>query len=135
MILAQGAKVRLRSIGARDLRACAPFQFTLSITEPLTDPAYEYPHPAWGAAVIGGAVYRGQALNPSFTGRYFFGDSVQFDGIGGDDFEVGTALGAGDYVPLFHLIFIQIKIAFACRTKNHSRSSLSRNCDCIHDSR
>ena len=39
MILAQGAKVRLRNIGVRDLKACAPHRFTLSITEPLTDPA------------------------------------------------------------------------------------------------
>ncbi|MGZ5956748.1 MAG: hypothetical protein ACXWKT_21010, partial [Caulobacteraceae bacterium] len=38
MILAEGRKVRLRNIGVRDLRACAPFKYTLSITEPLTDP-------------------------------------------------------------------------------------------------
>ena len=38
MILAEGVKVRLRTIGARDLKACAPHRFTLSITEPLTDP-------------------------------------------------------------------------------------------------
>ena len=38
MILATGAKVRLRNIGVRDLKACAPHIYTLSITEPLTDP-------------------------------------------------------------------------------------------------
>ena len=39
MILATGTKVRLRNIGVRDLKACAPFKYTLSIVEPLTDPA------------------------------------------------------------------------------------------------
>lgn len=38
MILAEGQKVRLRNIGVRDLKACAPHIYTLSITEPLTDP-------------------------------------------------------------------------------------------------
>ena len=39
MILAEGQKVRLRNIGVRDLKACAAFLYTLSIAEPLTDPA------------------------------------------------------------------------------------------------
>ena len=38
MTLTEGAKVRLRTIGARDLKACVAFPFTLSIVEPLTDP-------------------------------------------------------------------------------------------------
>src|SRR5579859_3920618 len=37
MILAQGARVRLRTIGVRDLKAATAHQFTLSITEPMTD--------------------------------------------------------------------------------------------------
>ena len=37
MILAEGAKVRLRRIAAGDLAQCAPHIYTLSILEPLTD--------------------------------------------------------------------------------------------------
>lgn len=38
MMLAEGKKVRLRTIGVRDLKAAVAHKFTLSITEPLTDP-------------------------------------------------------------------------------------------------
>ena len=38
MILAEGSRVRLRNIGVRDLKAASAHQFTLSITEPATDP-------------------------------------------------------------------------------------------------
>src|SRR5881227_326235 len=38
MILAEGQRIRLRNIGVRDLKACAPHKYTLSITEPLTEP-------------------------------------------------------------------------------------------------
>ena len=38
MILATGSRVRLRTIGVRDLKAATAHKFTLSITEPLTDP-------------------------------------------------------------------------------------------------
>jgi RimJ/RimL family protein N-acetyltransferase len=37
MMLAQGRRIRLRRIQAGDLPAATPFQYTLSITEPLTD--------------------------------------------------------------------------------------------------
>ena len=37
MILAKGARVRLRNIGVRDLKAASAHKFTLSITEPATD--------------------------------------------------------------------------------------------------
>ncbi|HEY3382714.1 MAG TPA: PQQ-dependent sugar dehydrogenase [Vicinamibacterales bacterium] len=40
---------------------------------PLTDPIFEYDHSA-GVAVIGGFVYRGQALGPAYAGRYFYAD-------------------------------------------------------------
>ena len=40
MILATGSRVRLRTIGVRDLKAATAHRFTLSITEPMTDPAY-----------------------------------------------------------------------------------------------
>jgi glucose/arabinose dehydrogenase len=36
-------------------------------------PMLEYPHPV-GFSVIGGVVYRGSALRPSYWGRYFYGD-------------------------------------------------------------
>jgi glucose/arabinose dehydrogenase len=36
-------------------------------------PMVEYPHPT-GFSVIGGVVYRGAALRPSYWGRYFYGD-------------------------------------------------------------
>ncbi|WP_372781182.1 GNAT family N-acetyltransferase [Phenylobacterium sp.] len=39
MILADGQKVRLRTIGVRDLKAATAHLYTLSITEPMTDPA------------------------------------------------------------------------------------------------
>jgi hypothetical protein len=38
-----------------------------------TRPILEYPHPV-GISVIGGVVYRGAALRPSYWGRYFYGD-------------------------------------------------------------
>ena len=40
MILATGSRVRLRTIVVRDLKAATAHRFTLSITEPMTDPAY-----------------------------------------------------------------------------------------------
>jgi hypothetical protein len=40
---------------------------------PLFDPIVEYPHPV-GASVIGGVVYRGSAMRPTYRGRYFYGD-------------------------------------------------------------
>ena len=43
--------------------------------QPLTDPIYDYGR-SEGQSVTGGFVYRGQALGPSFRGRYFFGDFV-----------------------------------------------------------
>ena len=36
-LAAEGERVGLRRVRSGDLAACAPFQFTLSITEPLTD--------------------------------------------------------------------------------------------------
>ncbi|HEY2753486.1 GNAT family protein [Phenylobacterium sp.] len=38
MILAEGQKIRLRTIGVRDLKTAVAHKYTLSITEPLTDP-------------------------------------------------------------------------------------------------
>jgi len=38
MIVAKGQKVTLRRIGVRDIKAACRFLYTLSITEPLTDP-------------------------------------------------------------------------------------------------
>ncbi len=40
MILAEDQKVRLRTIGVRDLKAATAHKYTLSITEPMTDPAW-----------------------------------------------------------------------------------------------
>ena len=37
MILATGSRVRLRTIGVRDLNAATAHKYTLSITEPMTD--------------------------------------------------------------------------------------------------
>jgi glucose/arabinose dehydrogenase len=44
--------------------------------EPLTDPTYQYSHNV-GETIIGGFVYRGLALGPSYYGRYFFGDFIE----------------------------------------------------------
>jgi RimJ/RimL family protein N-acetyltransferase len=38
MILTEGARVRLRTIGVRDLKAATAHLYTLSIVEPMTDP-------------------------------------------------------------------------------------------------
>src|SRR5439155_5025487 len=38
---------------------------------PLTDPAFEYPHPT-GFCIIGGYVYLGPALGAAYRRRYFF---------------------------------------------------------------
>jgi RimJ/RimL family protein N-acetyltransferase len=40
MILATGSRVRLRTIGVRDLKAATAHKYTLSITEPMTDPEW-----------------------------------------------------------------------------------------------
>jgi RimJ/RimL family protein N-acetyltransferase len=40
MILAEGSRVRLRTIGVRDLKAATAHKYTLSITEPMTDPQW-----------------------------------------------------------------------------------------------
>ena len=42
---------------------------------PLVEPIHDYGRTV-GEAVTGGVVYRGAALDPSFTGRYFFADFV-----------------------------------------------------------
>jgi len=42
---------------------------------PLVEPIFEYDHTN-GQSIIGGYVYRGSALGPAFTGRYFFADLV-----------------------------------------------------------
>jgi glucose/arabinose dehydrogenase len=43
---------------------------------PLIDPIHEYDH-GTGQSISGGYVYRGRALGPTYTGRYFFADYVQ----------------------------------------------------------
>jgi glucose/arabinose dehydrogenase len=42
---------------------------------PLSEPMHDYGR-SIGASVTGGFVYRGAALDPSFNGRYFFGDFI-----------------------------------------------------------
>ena len=55
-------------------------------TEGVTLPRYEYEHEGNGCAIVGGSVYRGQAI-PELDGHYFFADfcggwvrSFYFDG-------------------------------------------------------
>jgi glucose/arabinose dehydrogenase len=57
--------------GAHNRVTTLPPAFT-----PLRDPVHEYDHSV-GASVTGGYVYRGNALGPSYRGRYFFGDFVR----------------------------------------------------------
>jgi hypothetical protein len=40
---------------------------------PVTDPFFEFDH-GFGESVIGGFIYRGNGLDASLKGRYFFGD-------------------------------------------------------------
>jgi len=42
---------------------------------PLTEPIHDYPRTD-GSSITGGFVYRGAALHPIFSGRYFFADFV-----------------------------------------------------------
>ncbi len=56
--------------GAHDNVTSRPPAFT-----PLVDPIHEYGRSS-GQSVTGGYVYRGRALGPAFTGRYFFADYV-----------------------------------------------------------
>ncbi len=42
---------------------------------PLTEPIHDYGR-ALGASITGGLIYRGPALDPSYTGRYFYADFV-----------------------------------------------------------
>jgi glucose/arabinose dehydrogenase len=44
--------------------------------QPLIEPIHEYGRSV-GQSVTGGYVYRGRALGPAYTGRYFFADYVQ----------------------------------------------------------
>jgi glucose/arabinose dehydrogenase len=53
---------------AYDARTAAAFL-------PLREPILDYPR-SQGASVTGGLIYRGAALDPSFNGRYFYGDFV-----------------------------------------------------------
>lgn len=65
----------------------------------LTDPVAEYDHDE-GAAVIGGAVYRGSEI-PALAGQYVFGD---FSGMGGEGrifhLDGGGAIREFDMAPL-----------------------------------
>ena len=56
--------------GAHDNVTTRPLAFL-----PFVDPIHEYPR-TQGQTVTGGIVYRGRALGPSFSGRYFFADYV-----------------------------------------------------------
>jgi glucose/arabinose dehydrogenase len=56
---------------------------------PLTEPIYEYPHSV-GHSITGGFVYRGAALGPAFTGRYFFADVIN-----NKVWSLGLSIGAG----------------------------------------
>ena len=49
MIVAEGSRVRLRRLEARDLAQCAPFIYSLSIQEPLTELARN--SSSWATAV------------------------------------------------------------------------------------
>ena len=49
--------------------------------------------------------------------------SAQVERIDGDNFEISAALGAGNSVAFFELVFIQIEIGVALRTQNHLPSS------------
>jgi glucose/arabinose dehydrogenase len=42
---------------------------------PLVEPIHDYPRSV-GASITGGLVYRGQALDPVYNGRYFYADYV-----------------------------------------------------------
>jgi glucose/arabinose dehydrogenase len=53
---------------------------------PLTDPIHEYDRTK-GASVTGGYVYRGDALNSAYHGRYFYADFVD-----GRVFSIGLTL-------------------------------------------
>ena len=55
---------------------------------PLTEPIHDYGRTV-GEAITGGFVYRGAALDPSFNGRYFYGDFVS-----GRVFSIGLHLAA-----------------------------------------
>ncbi len=58
--------------GAHDYDGSLPPAFL-----PLSGPIGEYPHAGSGASITGGFVYRGPALGPRYSGRYFFADYVQ----------------------------------------------------------
>ena len=56
---------------------------------PSTPPVYQYARDG-GSAVIGGFVYRGQLLGPSYQGRYFFADIIK-----GRIWSIGLSIGPG----------------------------------------
>jgi hypothetical protein len=55
---------------------------------PLVEPIHDYPRSV-GASITGGLVYRGQALDPVYNGRYFYADYVS-----GRVFSIGLHLHA-----------------------------------------
>ena len=55
---------------------------------PLREPIFDYGRTI-GSSVTGGLIYRGAALDPSFNGRYFFGDFIT-----GRIFSIGLHLDA-----------------------------------------
>ena len=55
---------------------------------PLVEPIHDYPRTV-GASITGGLIYRGQALDPSYNGRYFYADYVS-----GRVFSIGLHLHA-----------------------------------------
>jgi glucose/arabinose dehydrogenase len=63
-----------RNYGWRYMEGSHPYITTLPPAYlPLTNPTIEYDHTV-GVAVVGGIVYRGGMLLPSYRGRYFYAD-------------------------------------------------------------
>ena len=143
MILATGNRVRLRTIGVRDLKAATRHKYTLSITEPMTDAAYArqvldqtgFWTPQAGACAI-------ESLVEGDAGRLF--GTLQFygSGLGIHGLEIGYILHneddrgkgyASDALRLFSdLLFAEHpechRLQLIIETWNDASARLAENC-------
>jgi RimJ/RimL family protein N-acetyltransferase len=143
MILATGSRVRLRTIGVRDLKAATAHKYTLSITEPMTDPEWArrvldqtgFWTPDAGACAI-------ESLGEGDGGRLI--GTLQFykSGPGIHGYEIGYILHdeddrgkgyASDALRLFSDLLFEAhpechRLQLIIETENYASARLAENC-------
>ena len=87
-----------RNYGWRNREGSFDHVTTLPTFSAVTDPTFQYSH-EMGRSIIGGFVYRGNALGPQNRGRYFFADFMS-GGVWALDLSVDPQSGEGSAVGL-----------------------------------